>query len=309
MAAGNKVMFIVNPQSGGGRTSKQWQKVERLLYKKDYCFDVQQTEGAMHACQIAKDALIKGYDHIIAVGGDGTINEVVNGFFQNHDEINPKAYLSILPMGTGSDFARVLPVSASADYAEKLLTDCQEKFCDVIMANFFSWDGSPQTRYFINVADVGVGCETCIRLNEKSKVMGGFLSFLLSFLGVIFSFKSPEFKVEVDGELFYSGKSSLMAINNGKYFGGGVMIAPQALIDDGLLDIMLLKDANTIDFLTTLPSAYKGKHLDHPKIILTKGRQVKLSSSVQIGLEMDGETPGTGDVIFEVVPAGIKLFV
>ncbi|HPF21799.1 MAG TPA: diacylglycerol kinase family lipid kinase [Syntrophomonas sp.] len=309
MAAGNKVLFIVNPQSGGGRTSKQWKKVERWLRMKNYSFDVQPTERAMHACEIAGDALRKGYDHIIAVGGDGTINEVVNGFFLNHEDIRERAFLSVLPMGTGSDFARVLPVSASADYVEKLLTDCQEMACDIIKTEYLGWNGSPQTRYFINVADVGVGCETCIRLNKKSKVMGGFLSFLLTFLGVLFSFKSPEFTVEVDGELFYSGKSSLLAINNGKYFGGGVMIAPQASLDDGLMDIMLLKDANTFDFLTALPSAYKGKHLDHPKIKLTQGRQVKLSSAVHIGLEMDGETPGTGDAMIRIVPAGIKLFV
>ncbi len=302
-------MFIVNPQSGAGRTYKQWQKVERLLRKKNYDFDVQSTDGTMHACQITKDALMKGYDHIIAVGGDGTINEVVNGFFQDREEITRQVFFSILPMGTGSDFARVLPLSASVDYAEKLLTDCQEKSCDVIKTSFFNWEGRPQTRYFINVADMGVGCETCIRLNNKSKAMGGFLSFLFCFLGVMVSFKSPEFKVEVDGESFYSGKSSLVAINNGQYFGGGVKIAPQASIDDGLMDILLLKDASTFDFLTTLPSAYKGKHLDHPKLKLTKGRQVKISSSVQIGLEMDGETPGTGDAVFEIVPGGIKLFV
>jgi len=309
MAAGNKVMFVVNPLSGGGRTNKQWQKVERLLRKKNYCFDVQLTDRSMHACQITSDALKNGYDHIIAVGGDGTINEVVNGFFQNADTIRHEAALSVLSMGTGSDFARVLPISAGPEYAEKLLNDCREKFCDVIKADFTAWNDSPQTRYLINVADVGVGCETCIRLNDKSKAMGGFLAFLINFLGVVFSFKSPEFNVEVDGELFYTGKSSLVAINNGKYFGGGVMIAPLAQIDDGRMDITLLKDANTLDFLLALPSAYKGNHLTHPKIMLTQGRQVKISCPVKVGLEMDGETPGMVDVNFEVLPSAIKLLI
>jgi len=309
MTAGNKVIFVVNPLSGEGRTSKQWQKVERLLRKKNYCFDVQFTERSMHACQITRDALQKGYNHIIAVGGDGTINEVVNGFFQNADAINHAAALSVLPMGTGSDFARVLSVPGGAAYAEKLLIDYREQPCDVIKAEFTAWDGSPLTRYFINVADVGVGCETCIRVNKNSKVMGGFLTFLIYFLGVIFSFKSPELRIEVDGELFFTGKSSLVAINNGKYFGGGVMIAPHAQIDDGRMDVTLLKDANTLDFLLALPSTYKGNHLTHPKISLTQGRQVKISSPAKVGLEMDGETPGTGDVVFEVLPAAIKLLI
>ncbi len=309
MATGNKVMFVVNPLSGGGRTNKQWQKVESMLRKKNYSFDVQITRGPMHACQITSDALKNGYDHIIAVGGDGTINEVVNGFFQNADAQKHEAALSVLSMGTGSDFARILPISTGFEYAEKLLTDCEEEFCDVIRADFTAWDDSPQTRYLINVADVGVGCETCIRLNDKSKVMGGFSTFLINFLGVVFSFRSPEFTVEVDGELFYSGKSSLVAINNGKYFGGGVMIAPLAQIDDGRMDITLLKDANTLDFLLSLPSAYKGKHLSHPKIMLKQGKQVKISSPVKVGLEMDGETPGMVDVIFEVLPSAIKLLI
>jgi YegS/Rv2252/BmrU family lipid kinase len=309
MTAGNRVMFVVNPQSGGGRTKKQWQKVEFMLRNKNYCFDVQLTEKPMHACQITSDALQNGYYHIIAVGGDGTINEVVNGFFHNKNTINKEYVLSILPMGTGSDFSRILPVSTSVEYAEKLLTEGKEQLCDVIKADFTNWDGIPETRYFINVADVGVGCETCIKVNNNSKAMGGFLSFLISFIGVIVSFKSPEFIVEVDGEIFYTGKSSLVAINNGKYFGGGVMIAPQAQIDDGLIDVLIMKDASTFDFLMTLPSAYKGNHLNHSKIQLTQGRQVKLSSSVKVGLEMDGETPGRGDVNFEILPAGIRLLI
>lgn len=309
MAVGNKVMFVVNPRSGEGRTYKQWQKIERLLREKDYCFDVKSTERPLHACQITREALQEGYNHIIAVGGDGTINEVVNGFFQNAEAINYAAALSVLPMGTGSDFARVLPLAAGTAYAEKILTASQEQSCDIIRADFFDWEGNPRSRYLINVADVGVGCETCIKVNNSNKVMGGFLTFLLYFLGVAFSYKSPELKVEVDGELFFAGKSSLVAINNGKYFGGGVMIAPHARIDDGRMDVTLLKDASTLDFLLALPSAYKGNHLSHPKIINTQGRQVKISSPVRVGLEMDGETPGTGNVVFTVLPGAIKLLV
>lgn len=301
------VMFVVNPVSGAGRTSRQWRHTERLLREKDYDFAVNFTRGAMHACEITRQALEQGYDHIIAVGGDGTINEVLNGFFVDEQAVNSEAALSLLPMGTGSDFARILPVSNSTEYAERLLIGCREQLCDVIKVNFVSWEGISQIRYYINVADVGVGCETCIRVNRNNKAMGGFLSFLTCFLEVILTFKSPEFKIEVDGELFYQGKSSLIAVNNGKYFGGGVKIAPLAEIDDGRMDVTLMKDAGTLDFLLALPSAYKGNHLTNPKLMLTQGRQVRVSSSANAAIEMDGETPGFVDANFDILPAGIKL--
>lgn len=309
MIARNKVIFVVNPVSGGGRTRKQWQVVDSVLRDKGYGFDVKYTERPMHACQITSEALQSGYNHVIAVGGDGTINEVLNGFYQNAADGDCKAALSVIPMGTGSDFARVLSISTNVEYIEKLLTNSQVRACDVIRATYTDWNGKSATRCFINVADLGIGSETVIRVNKSNKAWGGFLSFLIAFLSSVIFFKSPDFTVEVDDEIVYTGKSSMVAINNGKYFGGGMMIAPMAEIDDGIMEVIILEDMSTLEFLAALPGVYKGNHLSNPKIRLARGRDVRILSEKKVSLEMDGESPGVGDLVLQILPADLKLLV
>ncbi len=141
MKENNKVMFVVNPVSGGGRTRKKWQAVEQRLRRKGYSFNVSFTESPLHAKQITREALQTGYDHIIAVGGDGTINEVLNGFYSPLIEEKCQAAFSVLPMGTASDFARVLPLSTQTEYIEKLLQKGQEQVCDVVCASYIDLGG------------------------------------------------------------------------------------------------------------------------------------------------------------------------
>lgn len=309
MAENNKVMFVVNPVSGGGRTRKNWQIVEKKLRKQNFSFDVNYTKSPLHAGQITSEALQKGYNHIIAVGGDGTINEVLNGFYKTPQTGKSQAAFSVLPMGTASDFSRALQLSATPAYIKRLLGQGREQACDVVCASYIDWDGKPASRYFINVADVGIGSDTCARVNRSSKAMGGFLSFLLACLAAVFTFKNPVLTVEVDGQVLYSGKSSMVVVNNGQYFGGGMMVAPQARISDGLLDITILEDFRKSEFLKALPDVYKGKHLNHPKIRLAKGQRVKISSQEKVYLEMDGESPGIGDIEIQILPGDLKLVV
>lgn len=310
MVINNKVMFVVNPVSGGGGTRKKWQEVEGRLRRQGYNFEVSYTESPLHASQITTEALQMGFNHIIAVGGDGTINEVLNGFYSPLFEGTcSQVALSVLPMGTGSDFFRALQLATDTEYIERLLQKGQEQACDVVCASYIDWDGKPATRYFINVADVGIGSDTVIRVNRNSKAMGGFLSFLIACLVSIYLFKNHVLTVEVDGSVLYSGKSSMVAINNGQYFGGGMMIAPQALISDGLLDVTILKDFRKSEFLKALPSVYKGTHLNHPKVQVARGREVKIRSQEKVYLEVDGESPGIGDVCFKILPGDIKLII
>lgn len=309
MAEKNKVMFVVNPVSGSGRTKKKWQAVEKKLRREGYHFEVRFTEKPWHAIRITSEALQAGYNHIIAVGGDGTINEVLNGFYQPPVNGKTAAAFSVLPMGTASDLSRALHLSNKIDYIEKLLKDGQELACDVAYASYIDWEGKPAARYFINVADVGIGSDTVARVNRNSKSLGGFLSFLIAFLTSIFCFKNPVLTVEVDGKIIYSGKSSMVAVNNGQYFGGGMMVAPDAVITDGLLDITILEDCSKSEFLITLPRVYKGKHVNHPKVRQTKGRQVKISAQEKVYLEVDGESPGIGDVEIQILPGDLKLLI
>jgi diacylglycerol kinase family enzyme len=176
-----------------------------------------------------------------------------------------------------------------------------------VEAKYTGWNGQIECRYFINIADIGLGSETVIRVNRNSKLLGGFLSFLTGAVSAIISYKNYNVRVTIDGILVYSGPSSLVAVANGKYFGGGMMIAPNAEINDGLLDLIILKDFKKFELIRNLPLVYKGAHLSHPKVNCYKGKEVLIDSSEEVFLEMDGETPGRASASFRIIPSDMRI--
>jgi YegS/Rv2252/BmrU family lipid kinase len=302
-----KTLFIVNPVSGNGKGFNEWNLMNKHLKYLTNQFDVKITKFAMEAVQITNEALKNNYEHIIAVGGDGTINEVVNGFFEGDRLINPEAYLSIIPAGTGSDFARMFNLNVNEDYIIRLLSEGKEQSCDVVRVTFTGWNQEKDNRYFINAGDLGMGSETVARVNRSSKALGGFWSFLLAALSTILTYKNKQMMVKIDERDVYSGPCCLIAVANGQYFGGGMKIAPLAELNDGYLDVILVKDIGKIDLMANLFRVYKGNHLSHPKIEMFRGQKVNVSSHDQIFLEVDGETAGQGDVEFQILPQNMKL--
>lgn len=310
-AANYQTLCVVNPESANGRTRKAWKRMERALVKRSIEIDVRYTKGPGDATLITRKALQNGYNRIVSVGGDGTLNEVVNGFFdENQHHINPEAGLSIIPLGTGGDFARMFKLERSIDFISRLLTSPQMYSCDLVLATYLSWQGMEERRFLINEADVGLGSATVYRVNNNSKALGGFLSFLLAFLYTIFTYQNQELVIKVDGETKYEGKTGIIVVGNGSYFGGGVKVAPHARIDDGLLEIILAKDLKKRDLLANITNMYKGTHLQHPLVERMAGHQVQIMSADDILFEMDGETPGHGNSItFEIAPAYMKLLI
>lgn len=303
-----KTMCVINPTSGNGRTKDAWSNLEKILIEEGYEFSSITTKYPEEAIEITRKALHNGYSKIIAVGGDGTINEVVNGFYIGDKRINKHSCLSIIPMGTGSDFARTLRLPKTTEHIINLFESQNELYCDIVRTTFTDWTGNSKIRHFINVADVGVGSETVARVNRNSKLLGGFWSFLLSAVYTIFTYKNRDITVLVDEEQVFSGKACIAAVGNGCFFGGGMKIAPRAKFNDGLLDVVIVKDFGKLELLINLPKVYKGTHLDHPKVSYYQGRKVKIIPNEDIYLEMDGETPGKGAIEFEVLPSELKLF-
>lgn len=300
---------VVNPASANGRTRKTWIKYEQALANRGIKLDVHFTSGPGDATIATGQALQNGYTRIISVGGDGTLNEVVNGFFdENQRPINPEAGLSFIPMGTGGDFSRMFGLKSDLNTICRLLTDPQPYCCDLVLATYTDWHDAQERRFFINEADVGLGSETVYRVNRNSKALGGFASFLLAFLCTIITYRNLELVIKVDDETKYDGKTGIIVVGNGSYFGGGVKVAPDAKIDDGLLEIILAKDLKKIDLLANLTNMYKGTHLKHPLVERMIGRKVQILSQGDILFEMDGETPGHGSsVTFEIVPDAVTL--
>lgn len=305
-----KTLCVVNPASANGRTKKAWKNLETFLRNQGLEFDVQYTNQPEDATKIARHALHNGYRRIVAVGGDGTLNEVVNGFFNgDNKKVRDDAVLGLIPMGTGGDFARMFPISSKPQRVYDILAKGEELEIDIVKGTFTGWSGEKETRYYINVADVGMGSETVYHVNRNSKAFRGFLSFLLLGIYSIITFENKDLRVKVDDQEVYAGKSSMVVISNGSYFGGGMKIAPKAKLNDGLLDVIIVKDLSKIEILKNLPGIYSGKHLNHPDLIFIHGKRIEITSPEKMFVEFDGETPGMGNLEFEIMPLEMKLLV
>jgi YegS/Rv2252/BmrU family lipid kinase len=272
-------------------------------------FEVEYTSGPLDAVGLTQKAMRDGYDCIAAVGGDGTINEVLNGFYINRKKINQTTMFTAVPMGTASDLSRVISFRKGVEDICDLWKAASCISSDVAEATFKGWDGKETSRFFMNIADTGLGSETVMRVNRSSKLLGGFGSFLVGTVSTLIGFKNRNVSVYVDGREVYAGSSSLVAVANGKYFGGGMMIAPNAEINDGLFDVVILKDFNKMELICHLPLVYKGGHLGHSKVSVCRGREVVVHSTDQIFLEMDGESPGYSNVSFRLIPDDIRILI
>jgi diacylglycerol kinase (ATP) len=202
------IMFVVNPRSAGGRTMKRWKNTEIMLKSERVGgYHVAYTSKVAEATQITREAIKEGYQHIIAVGGDGTINEVLNGFYENGQKIAASSYFSFLATGTGSDFQRMFP---DHDYKEAIFSIIRREriiHCDTVRVTYTSWDKTGESRYYINTADLGIGAETCMRVNQNSKQLGGFLTFLSAAIRTLFAHQNFQAQVLVDGIKVFSGST------------------------------------------------------------------------------------------------------
>lgn len=303
-----RTKFVVNPASASGRTGKRWHLIEEQLG--DWGIDnfsVEYTENHLHATEITKRAIKEGYTLITAVGGDGTINEVLNGFVEEDGSLSSSAALAFISTGTGGDFNRMFCAQEVEHRLKSILQAQREIKCDIVKAEFVSWQNDSSTRYYINIADLGLGGETCVRINRGSKYLGGFLSFLGAVLATLVKHQGFQVSIDIDRQQVFRGKLTELALANGRYFGGGMMIAPHARIDDGLLDMVIIHDMKKLELLKCLPQLYSGKHQNHPKVKMYQGKRIDIQCTRKVWMEMDGETPGTSILNIELIPAAIRL--
>jgi len=286
--------FIVNPHSGAGSTGHLWpdwhQRIQRVLGNVDFAY----TKGSLHAMSLAREALGRGHDRIIAVGGDGTLNEVLNGFFDEGEPCCTGAALAYIPSGTGADFSRTLGFHGRSidEHIERLLcapvtaVDCGE-------VRFVSAKGEETNRLFINESSLGFSANTADAVNRASKHFKGRLPFLIGVVRCLSTLRNPLLRISVEGELVHEEPTLLVAVANGKYFGGSMMIAPNAEIDDGLLDIIVISAMSRLTLLRKIKSIYSGQHLDEPEVTALRGKTVHINAvNDEVLLEMDGEQPG-----------------
>ena len=235
------------------------------------------------------------------MGGDGSVNEVANGIAGR-----PGVEIAVVARGTGWDFVRTYDIPRGVTEAARVALHGAVREIDLGRAEFRGWDGSERASYFANVASAGMSGAIARRANETTKALGGKLSYLWATLAVFFPWENDAVRVAVDGES-REGRMHDVVVANGRYFGGGMMICPDAEPDDGAFDVLLIGDLTKRDLLLTLPKTYRGKHLPHPKAEVLRGATVTVDSDEPLPIELDGEQPGTTPVRFEVVPRALRV--
>ena len=235
------------------------------------------------------------------MGGDGTVNEVVQGIAER-DGVE----LAVIPRGTGWDFVRTYEIPKRFDDAVAVAHGGETKAIDLGRAHYRSWDGTEADSYFANIASAGMSGAIAKRANETSKAFGGKVSYLWATLAVFARWRNDVVEVTVDGER-RSGRMHDVIVANGRYLGGGMMICPEAEPDDGLFDVLLIGDLTKRDLMLTLPKTYRGTHLPHPKAEVLRGARVEVDAAEPLPIELDGEQPGTTPVRFKIVPRALRL--
>lgn len=304
-----KMYVIVNPVSANKSTAKEWPQFEKILRASGYEFEAVHTERPGHATELARQALETGYKTIMSVGGDGTMNEVLNGFFRDGSPVAEDSRLVVFSRGTGCDFIRALGIKKGIEDLLAVLKRNEVKKVDVGRVDFIDTSGKKVIRYFLNVADIGIGAETANRVNKHSKLLKGFLSFMLGAVTTIALYKNKDFKVVIDGGTELNERMNSIIVANGRYFGGGMKVAPEALMDDGVFDIIILGDLSKPDLIKSFPLIYEGTHLSHPKVKQYRGSRIKVSSGGKGLIEVDGEIPGIDDAEFEILPKALNILV
>ncbi|MBO7667295.1 MAG: diacylglycerol kinase family lipid kinase [Firmicutes bacterium] len=309
--ADKRIFFLINPKAGGGTAGAWWEDQRRLLEQSgiDFFYEFT-TDPASAAGQIRRAVLDEGAAALMIVGGDGSLYDAVNGIIENGQLIRPGLIFGVCPVGSGCDFARYI-------YGGRIpsLTDLIRRgrvgYIDVGCCEYAGTSGVREQRYFVNSFDMGAGADTCAQVNAgngriKRVTRNGKLSFLLTALKVLLSFNYTRTVIEADGQV-YDGEYIIAGAANGRFIGGGMMMFPEALLDDGKLDLLLVERRGKLKILRAFPLIYSGRHLSQPGITYVKASGINIKTDRPIHIELDGEVPGHTDVSLSVIRGVLPL--
>jgi len=297
--------IIVNPVAGAYSTRRKWRRISKLLKHVGLSFDYEYTEGVGHAIELARAAASDGYRYIVAVGGDGTVNEVANGILYS---TNPaETSLGVVSTGTGSDFIRSVGIPRNYTTACSSLTSSRRRLIDIGVVEF-KRGGQVLQRFFVNVAGVGFDA-TVVEATEKlPKYFGGTVPYLGGLFRSLFTYKNKAVVLSL-GSKVETKRILNVVVANGGYIGGGMHIAPTAELDDNLLDVVNIGDMGKFELLRALPTVYKGTHINHPKVSMEQATHITIESSERLLVHADGELLGECPASFWLMPAALSIVV
>jgi diacylglycerol kinase (ATP) len=296
-----KTVFLVNPASANGSTGRRWPEIANRAAAAGLSADALFSSAPGELTELARRAADDGAELLVVVGGDGSVNEVVNGI-AGREGIE----LAMIARGTGWDFARSLGLPRRVDEAVAVATAGRIRTIDLGRVTYRPWAGGEAHSLFANVASVGMSGAIAQRANDTTKALGGKVSYVWATLAVFARWRNTEVEVAIDGQTRRARMHDVI-VANGPFFGGGMKICPDAKPDDGAFDVLLIGDLTKRDLLFTLPKTFRGTHLPHPKAELIRGERVSVDAPGPLPIELDGEQPGTTPATFEVVPQALRV--
>ncbi len=282
--------------------------MERWLPATGIPFETAFTTRPLEASEIAERAVRQSRPVVVAVGGDGTLNEVVNGFFHNGAPIPTTSKLAMIPLGSGGDFRRTLRIPIEPKQAVEVLRTGMARRLDAGCVTYQTSEGATAVRHFINIADAGFPGDVVYRVNRGSKRLGS-LTYTVGGALSMLTYSNKPMTVVIDGYTHELAKAQQVGVANCQFYGGGMQIAPSASPTDGVFDVILIKDAGKFETIRGMNDIRSGKHLDqaNPKMELLYGKRISITSPVRVRIDVDGEDPGFLPALFEIQPGAIEF--
>jgi YegS/Rv2252/BmrU family lipid kinase len=301
-----KPLIIVNPRSGGGLSRRRWAALIGPITDGLGPIDARFTEAKGDGRRIAHEEAAAGRGLIVAMGGDGTISEVADGILA----AGGTSELGIIPRGTGGDFRRTLDLADDPGEASRRIRDTPARLVDAGRVSFVADDGSLAERHFVNVVSFGFSSDVARRANTSSKRLGGRVAFLAATVRSLVSYDNADVLVSIDDQPERRLSVLLAAVGNGRFFGGGMKICPEALLDDGLLDLVIVGNLGRAGVMANIHRIYSGMHLTMKEVQGTRVSRLKVAPvdrEAKIPLEVDGETPGHLPASFELLRGALRV--
>lgn len=301
-----ETLVILNPRSGAGSAERRFRPLEGALRAALGPCEVERTAGPRDAERLAREAVRAGAERIVVAGGDGTLGEVVSGLLAAGP--GNAVELGLLPLGTGLDFARSAGIPRDPVRALEILGSAKPRPVDAGRIAFRDREGRERRAGFLNVTSFGVSGLVVDLVNRAPKVLGARLSFLAGTLRALLRFRCRPVRLRLDGRVVFEGPLVLCAVANGGWFGGGMHVAPAARLDDGLLEVVVVRELSRPRLVAKLATIYRGTHLDDPAVAHFRGRLLEAEAAAgEVPIEVDGDPLGCLPARVEIVPGAVSL--
>ncbi len=309
----NETLFIINPTSARGKTLSFWGGARRVLQQLGVPFVEQVTTRIGEAITLTRTALQNGVRRIVAVGGDGTLSEVVNGYLTDDGKpIRTDAAIGLLPSGTGSDFRRSVGLQIGLAQVHSFAAP-HSRLLDAVRASYINRAGVPTSRFYLNLASFGLGGDAVALVNQwRARLpqwVNGNLCYAAGAIRALGKYKNRRVELQTNEGKRLNVETNFLVVANGRFAGGGMQFAPAAQLDDGLLDVLLTDRLSRFDILKELPRIRWGGHLKNKKVIALQAREISIDATEPMAIDLDGEMVGHTPARLTALPGAVRFLV